>query len=303
MFAGPAAMAQQNFDAVVSGVDVFGGCFILPYSESVVQWVNPLRVEYGDVEMVASADGRRVLALMRANPLRIVEIRPDGSQLPFFNGQADTPSGVSMTIASNGRVFVSTASVTTVLARISAAGVLEATYPLPGSNIAVGPDGCTIYYFTSNGIIRRMNGCTGAALPDFATPAGAVEDIEVLPSGQVLVSAGTQVSLYDTTGALVRVVADLNSYGLTDRYATAIAERGGVLFIAAVDPCDAAFSVLLRVGLADGSEISREELFMTNANAIVINAAALAIPTLGEVAFALLVFALAAAGALMLKLR
>src|SRR5687767_15119002 len=51
VFAGPAATAQQNFDAVVSGVDVFGGCFILPFSESVVQWVNPLRVEYGDVEM------------------------------------------------------------------------------------------------------------------------------------------------------------------------------------------------------------------------------------------------------------
>jgi hypothetical protein len=180
--------------------------------------------------------------------------------------------------------------------------VLEATYPLTTDNIAVGADNCTIYYRTGANVIGRINGCIGAPLPDFAALT-FINDIEVMPDGQVLVSSGNEVELYDASGAFVRVVADLTTHGLSDREADAIAVRGGELYIAAVDGCSAGNSFLLRVGLADGSEISRVPLAMTGADAIVINAAALAIPTAGEVALVLLSFALAAAGALALKLR
>jgi len=300
-FAAPISQAQQVFDVVVSGRDVFGGCFIIPFSQAVVQWYDPDRTDYDDVAMIASADGRRVLALLFESPLRIVEIRPDGTQLPFYSG-APSAYGMSMSIASNGTVFVATGGPSPELLRISAVGTLEATYPLTTSNIAVGADGCTIYYRTGANDIGRINGCTGAALPDF-TALTLINDFEVLSDGQVLVSSGTQVALYNASGAFVRVVADLHSYGLGDREADAITVHGGVLFIAAVDRCSAANSLLLRVAFSDGSEISRAALAMTSAYAIVVNNAALAIPTLGEVAFAQLVFALAAGGALMLKLR
>ena len=301
VFAAPISEAQQVFDVVVSGRDVFGGCFILPFSSEVVQWYDPDRTDYDDVAWIASADGRRVLALLFESPLRIVEIRPDGTQLPFYSG-APLEYGMSMAIAGNGTVFVTTGGPSPSLMRISPAGTLEATYPLTTANIALGPDGCTIYYRTAANDIGRINGCTGAALPDF-TALTLINDFEVLSDGQVLVSSETQVALYNAAGALVRVVADLSTYGLGDRQADAITERGGVLFVAAMDPCSASNSLLLRVAFSDGSEISRAPLAMTSAYAIVVNNAALAIPTLGEVAFALLVFALAAAGALMLKLR
>ena len=301
LFAAPISEAQQPFGVVVSGHDVFGGCFILPFSDEVVQWYDPDRIDYDDVTMVGSADGRRVLALLFESPLRIVEIRPDGTQVPFYSG-APPAHGMSMSIASNGTVFVATGGPSPALVRISAAGTLEATYPLTAYNIAVGPDGCTIYYRTGANDVGRINGCTGAALPDF-TALTSINDLEVLSDGQVLVSSGTQVALYDASGAFVRVVADVSSYGLIDREADAITVRGGVLFLAAVDRCSSANSLLLRVAFSDGSEISRAPLAMTSANAIVVNNAALAIPTLGEVALALLVFALAAGGALVLKLR
>lgn len=300
VFAAPILVAQQAFDVVVSGGDASGGCFILPISQSVVQWYDPDRIDNDDVSWIASADGRRVLAVLPGSPLRIVEIRPDGTQVPFYSG---APAfGMSMAIASNGTVFVAVGGVSPALVRISPAGTLEATYPLTTDNIAVGPDGCTIYYRTGAGDIGRINGCTGAALPDFAALTW-ISDLEVLSDGQVLVSWGSQVDLYDASGAFVRVVADLSAYGLSDHETDAIAVHGGVLFVAALDRCAASNSLLLRVALSDGSEILRAPLEMTSASAIVVNAAALAIPTLGEVAFALLVLALAAGGAFVLKLR
>jgi len=301
VLAAPTSEAQQPFGAVVSGGDASAGCYIIPIVQEVVQWYDLDRTDYDDdVMMIGSADGRRVLALLFGDPMRIVEIRPDGSQVPFYSGSPGL--GGSMAVASNGTVFVAAGGPAPSLARISPAGTLEATYPLTTDNIAVGPDGCTIFYRTGLSDIGRINGCTGAALPDFAALTW-INDVEVLSDGQVLVSSESQVALYDASGAFVRIVADLSSYGLGDRGADAITVRGGVLYLAAVDGCSTANSLLLRIAFSDGTEISRTPLDMTYATAIVVGAAGVTIPTLGEVALALLAFALAAGGALALKLR
>jgi hypothetical protein len=235
------------------------------------------------------------------SPLTIVEIRPDGTQVPFYTGPQS--GGLGMAVAASGTVFVSTGGVTPQLVRISPEGVLEATYPFSGSNhLAVAPDGCTILYSFGMSLIRRINGCTGAVLPDFA-PSEWIHDIEVLPDGQVLVATDSFVRLYTAAGALVRTVASLAAYGLNDNTADAVAVRDGVLAIAAVDGCQADESVLLRVDFSDGTELSREGLQLTTARGLVLGASVPGVPTLGEMALALLAFALAAAGALALSLR
>lgn len=299
--AAPLAGAQQKFDAVVAGHDIMGGCYILPIARNRVQWYQPDAVYDRDFMTIGSADGRRVLALSWGNPLTIVEIRPDGSQVPFYTGPQ--PAGLGMAVAANGTVFVSTGGMASQLVRISPEGVLEATYPFSGSNhLAVAPDGCTILYSFGTNLIRRINGCTGEALPDFA-PSGWINDIDVLPDGQVLVASESSVRLYTAEGVLVRTVASLGSYGLGDRQADAVAVRGGVLAVAAVDGCQADESFLLRVDFSDGTELSREPLQLTTARGLVLGASVPGVPTLGEMALALLAFALAAAGALALSLR
>ena len=297
----PVAEAQQNFDVVVAGFDASFGCFILPIVQPVQQWYGPDRTDYdSDIMTIASADGRRVLALLDGAPLQIVELRPDGSQSPFYSGSPGF--GSSMTIAPNGTVFVSVGGVTPSLVRISAAGVLEATYPLTTDMIDVASDGCTIYYRTGANVIARINGCTGAPLPDF-TSLTWVNAFEVLPGGEVLVSTEDEVHLYDASGAFVRVVASLPAYGLNDHMAEATALSGGVLYVAATNSCDATDSFLLRVAFSDGAELSRAPLEMTGAAAIVVGNAVAGVPTLGEMALALLAFTLAAGGALVLKIR
>lgn len=297
----PFAEAQQKFDAVVAGHDIAGGCFIVPFSHDLVQWYQPNAVYAREVVTIGSADGRRVLALMYGNPLTIVEIRPDGTQVPFYTGLQ--PGGVGMAVAANGTVFVSVSGMTPELVRISPAGALEASYPFPGSNhLAVAPDGCTVLYSSGPSLIRRINGCTGAALPDFAA-VDFINDIEMLPDGQVLVASESFVRLYTAAGVLVRTVASLAAYGLDEHTTDAVAVRGGVLVIAAVHFCTAAESALLRVDFSDGTELAREGLQLTTARGLVLGASVPGVPTLGEMTLALLAFALAAAGALALSLR
>jgi hypothetical protein len=296
----PFVQAQQSFEVVVSGWDIGDACHITPISTPVVQWHNPNALNSDDVVSIAT-DGRRVYGLINGTPLRVVELRPDGSQIPFYTG---TPFGKDIAAASDGRVFVSRGGAPNTLLRISASGVLEATYPVSASDIEVGSDGCTIYYVgpSSSMVIHRMNGCTGAALPDFATTP-YVYDFEVLPDGQVLVASETEVRLYDASGSFVRVVGDLDSYGLGGNIADEIAARGGIVYIAAPNWCDAASSVLLRIALSDGAELARTSLRMNSADSIALAASGPTIPTLSEMALALLAFVLAAGGAFMLELR
>jgi hypothetical protein len=298
-----AAEAQQPFDAVVSGESVFG-CHIVPIIEPGVVWVNPDRVEQPtDIAMVASGDGRRVFAVTEGSPYRVVQVEPSGAQTAFHTG---TGRALGLAVADDGRVYVVTDDPR--LDRISPSGTLEASYPLgtvPPLNgpFDVAPDNCTIFY-SRGGVISRINGCTGASLPDFAS-VPFVSDIEVLPDGQVLLTEGNAVRLYSAAGALVRTVASITAYGFdSDRFEAAQASlRDGVLWIAVVNRCEASSS-LLRVSFATGAELSRRPLPVLNtASGLVIGAATASIPTLSEMVMVLLVLVLAAGGSVALKLR
>lgn len=299
----PFAGAQQTFEVAVSGRDIGDACMITPAVTHLVRWYNPDAVAYENVSQIAPA-GTSLLALRNGSPLAIVELLPDGSVIPFYTGTG-SPFGVSLDTSPDGRVWVSTGGPVNELLRLSAAtGVIEAGFEMPGSTIEVGSDNCTIYYapVSNPTVIRRLNGCTGAALPDFASTPW-INDFAVLPDGQVVIATGTQIHLYNAAGAFVRVVGDLNTYGLGGNEPTAVAVRGGTVFVAATNWCDAGSSVLLRIALLDGTEIARAALEMNYADSIVVNAANVPIPTLGEMALVLLTFVLAAAGALAMKLR
>ena len=297
-----AAAAQQPFEVAVSGASVIG-CEIIPLSDSKVEWFNPNVVDDVNATAIASGDGQRVLALLSGSPVRVVQLSPDGTQTPFFNGFAGQ-FGLDIAVAITGRVFVWVGGPPRpMLAVLSPTGALEATYALPNvAFLAVGPDGCTLFYFDS-GVIRRINGCTGAPLPDFATVSGFITDLAPLPTGELLVARSGDVLLYDASGALVRTVGTVASYGFTSETVNQIAVRNGVVWIAVANICDPSGTVL-QVSLDSGAELSRRFLHMNSVSAIVIGTAAEAtIPTLSEMMLMLLVLALAAGGALVLKLR
>lgn len=309
LLAAAAAAAQQPFEAVIAGRRV-DGCRILPLVRQGVEWVNPDRVEAdSDISALASGDGRRVFATVEGTPYRVVRIEPDGTRTPFFTG----PSGfaLAVTVADDGRVYVLVGGLITGLLRIdriSPAGVLEASVVAGGGTdgFDVASDNCTIYYGRGT-TIRRFDACTGTELPDFATTPQDVTDLEVQPDGRVLVAVEGSVLLYSAAGALVRTVTTVAAHGLDPSRFTAeeAALRDGTLWVAITNACDTSEGGhLLRLSFDTGAVISRDVLsYLNGANSMVIGAAAASIPTLAEMALALLALALAAGGALVLRLR
>lgn len=201
------------------------------------------------------------------------------------------------------------------LDRLSAAGVLEASYPFPavsrGPGFDVAPDGCTVFYASIagdriGGRIHRFDGCTGTALPDFATTPRMVNDLEVQPDGRVLVATDANVFLYRADGTLERtVVASVAAYGF-DALRTVIDQvslRQGVLWLTPNDPCGE--GTLLRVSFADGTELSRRRPSVVHVtyHLVVGSASLAAVPTAGEGGLSLLALALAAGGVLLLRVR
>ena len=309
------ARAQQPFEAVVSGYSSL--CNAVPVPDfGVVQWFNPDRTDFGFSDPFAIAyDGLRVFGLQDfGTDLRILQLLPDGTEHLFVTIAGYEPTGI--TAAINGRVFVTAQqSGSDFLLVISPAGVLEATYPLtpvvlnpPRATIAVGSDGCTIYYANATGI-ARINGCTGAALPQYVTLGGTIRDIFPLANGNVLVAADGNVLLFDAAGTLLRTIP-LISYGYSPAMVVgqvALNAEGTILWIAAASECsfDTApgdSNELLRVAFSDGRELSREGLALNYPPGLVIGpAAATAIPTVGEWGLLLVTIAIAAAGALALR--
>lgn len=206
--------AAQPFEAVIAGDTVYG-CYILPIIERGLEWVNPGRVEEStDIAAIDSPDGQRVFAVVQTAPYRVVRIFPDGSRTTRYTG---TGIGLQIAVAGSGTMYVVANTAGNLrIDRISGAGTLEASYPLPalpsvGGAFELAPDGCTIFYARGE-TIARINGCTGAALPDFATVPFA-NDIEVLPDGQVLIAIYEQVQQFSATGVPVRTVATVTTYG------------------------------------------------------------------------------------------
>ncbi|HYC61279.1 MAG TPA: hypothetical protein VEK79_17120 [Thermoanaerobaculia bacterium] len=300
---------QQRFEAVISGGQVLGACFILPLRIPVVEWVNPNRVEEStEVDMVASAPGQPVFAL-RSD--QIVILQPDGTHTVFAAGGGAT----RLSVAPTGRVF--TIDFSESLSVISPAGVQEAVYPLPGASdftlIEAAADGCTIYYLKSS-TIGRFNACTGMPLSDFAPipaipPFGfeQVFDIYARPNGEVLIAIGDEIVLHDVAGNVIRTVADISMYGFgsTD-YAPAqiaLTPDGQVLWIAITDICNPSNAFLLRASMRDDArELSRRPLQLNDANGLVIGSApTLDAPTASETALLLLAVALAFGGVFLLR--
>lgn len=300
------ALPAQGFDAVLSG-NMAGGCHVLSFRRPALEWVNPNGTELEtDILAVASGDGRRVLATLGHDPYRIVAIQPEGVQTHFATGGAGVAAHLA--VADDGRVYALATTTGSVrrIDRFSPAGTLEASYPLGVIGASVGgldvaSDNCTLFYGAGT-TIERFNGCTGTPLPSFATVPD-LRDIEVQPGGTVLVATESAVLLYTAAGALSRTVATLSAYGFdpTKHLIDQAAVRDGVVWFTANNPC--AEGNLLRVTLENGAELSRRELGVINDARALVLGGNVNVPLAGETALALLVFALGAAGAFVLRLR
>ncbi len=205
--------AQQPFRAALSGTSIFG-CDILPIQFRRFQWIAPDRVDFEtDVFRIASNGNDHVFALISADVLTIVHIQPDDTRTPFYEA-APGVSAASFAVGPDGRVYVPLHDGSGFrLAVISAAGVLEASHPLPVAQhpfaTAVAHDGCTVFLLEELGTsIRRFNACTGVMLPDIFAGHYA-PDVAPLPNGQVLLAEERNANLYDANGVFVRTVATL----------------------------------------------------------------------------------------------
>jgi hypothetical protein len=104
-----------------------------------------------------------------------------------------------------GNIYVGEAHISQIK-KFSSTGTLLATYTTPGGSdwIDLAADQCTMFYDDEGNAVHRFNVCTNTQLPDFATglPGGHYA-LRILPSGGVIVAAGPQVQLLDSTGTVV----------------------------------------------------------------------------------------------------
>lgn len=293
----------QRFEMVLSGMYASLDCRLPSPFFFALEWTDPDRFDEDVVDHIASADGRRVLGIKEDTS--IVVITSDGKEQPFFAG-LPAQYAQKLAVASSGRVFAKVNNgLQTTLVVISPAGMLERTFPAPDetlpkpqNDIAVGPDACTLFLTTRTGI-GRMNGCTGAPLPDLIAMPD-VRDFVVLADGQLLVATQTSVVLVSASGSIVRTVATLGTYGLGNKSIGQIAAWGDSLWIAVEDLC-VAHTFLLQVSVTNGAEISRREVELKEVNAIIIGAVSAPIPTASEWALLTLAAALAAGGAVAVR--
>ena len=142
------------------------------------------------------------------------------------------------------------------------------------------------------------------ALPDLV--AGSFRDIEALPNGQVLLSSGDQVFLYDAAGTLVREVAELSDYGFGNNVAAAqiaINPDGSVLYVTASAGCDEEPNLLLTISFASGELLSNRPLAMNGPTSLVVGTLVnpANVPAAGTAALAFLAITLAFAAIWLLR--
>lgn len=301
-------LQAQAFRVAISGSSAnFLGCDFMPPGFYRVVWLSPDATRDDPVE-IASGDGKRVLGLIDDGGVSVVEVFPNQAPEPFFSG-LPAEQGLAIAVAPNGRVFVLYSSGPPAgLAVISPAGALEATYPLPagtladGAEIAVMPDSCTVLFAQSGGI-GRINGCTGAPLPDFLATAGTVHDIQPISADEVLVAIDQNIVLFNAAGGFVRTVADLSSFSGIGPGADPqeLAFFGGFVWVA-VTRGICTEGTLLRLSLADGTELGRSPLALDFANGMVAGAATGDIPALSPALLILLALSLVIVGTFMVRL-
>ena len=296
-------LEAQAFRVAISGTsaDQIGCNIPIPGFFRVV-WLSP-DVTRDDPVKIASGDGQRVLGLLDEGGVSLVEVFPNQAPEPFFSG-LPAEQGLAIAVAPNGRAFVLYSSGVPGLAVISPAATLEGNYPLPagtvtnGAEIAVMPDSCTVLFAQSGGI-GRINGCTGAPLPDFVATAGTVHDIQPLPGGDVLVAIDQNIELFNAAGGFVRTVTSLPAFSGEPQE---LAFFGGFVWIAVTRGL-CSEGTLLRISLADGTELGQSPLALDFANGMVVGAATGDIPTLSPALVILLTLSLVIAGTFMVRLR
>ena len=117
----------------------------------------------------------------------------------FLTGLTNPESCV---LDSAGNIYVGEAHISEIK-KFSSTGTLLATYNTPGGSdwIDLASDQCTLFYDDEGSAIHRFNACTNTQLTDFASglPGGHYA-LRILPSGGVIVAAGPQVQLLDSSG-------------------------------------------------------------------------------------------------------
>ncbi len=299
--------AQIHFEAVISGHNAQIQFFISAPAMPWVQWINPNVDQAGLPFAVASADSLEVFGLSANGVFRVT---PNGA-VPLFNLPAGQ-FGQAIAVSTNGLIFVSTRTFVPTTRRLlvfTSTGTLQATYVLAVSDdvdvMIVGADGCTVFYAEGN-VIHRINGCTGAALPDFATTGGTVHDIFPTAGGQFLVTSGSDVLLYDGSGTLVRTVATISSYTSDASLSPgqiALGADGQTLWMTTTGPSCVTEPFLLRLAFDDGEELSRQDINIDATTGLILsaNGPGAAIPTTGTLALIFVALMIAAAGVVVLR--
>jgi hypothetical protein len=307
------AVAQvQPFEAIVTGIDEDCSGIATPLPPQVrMEWFRR-NEEFSYLDpspsfVVAAADGRNVFGLREreGGGFNVIHHLDLNARTVFYsNGDY---VATSLAHAADGRLYViGHQGADDALLVISAAGVLEATYPFPErSQIAVGVDNCTLYY-ADTGTIARFNGCTGTSMTPFASTGGTIHDVYPLTNGSVLAAVDDSVILLNAAGAVIRTIP-LSNYGFGDpgagSYSVQIAlSTDDVLFVAVGRDCDHA---LLRIAFNDGTELSRRRFeFLNVVHSLVLGPAATAdVPTTSETALLIIALAIAGTGAMVLRLR
>jgi hypothetical protein len=111
----------------------------------------------------------------------------------------------------SGHVYVSARPAGYTITKYDIKGTLLQQFPIThpeahGLAIDLAPDGCTLYYGSwaaPGGAINRLNGCTNAPGTAF-TGDNFVDDLRVLPDGQVIVTDDLYARLEDASGQFVR---------------------------------------------------------------------------------------------------
>jgi outer membrane protein assembly factor BamB len=308
----PGAFAATSFSAAISGYHT-GGCGFLAfplYTPSLEWAISPggstVPRFSDDIQTIDSADGENVFGILRTSNAGLRIVRVMLGDAPLHNAREDFFDGLpgyyggALAVAKSGRVFAKVSvpgPLNAHLAVISSAGSLERLLDLPIStgNLAVGNDGCTIYY--ADGVfIRRLNACTDVSLPLFSNFGQTVTDLAVLSTGNVLVLTERSLVELSGDGTLVRTFAvqGLNpiEYQLN---AVSVSSDEAVVAIAAMRGCESRGQIIA-LAFADGRELWRQETsYISTATGLVVGAgAAAAIPTLSGTVFLLLAATLAA---------
>lgn len=226
-----------------------------------VEWFGPTYGHHLDPNLyksVESAPGGRLYALRPAAPSRVVEISPDGSYTPRTAGLAGFQLH-DLTVARDGAFHVLASEGLAHAGRILSfdpAGNLVATRNLAVSanddhRIDLAADQCTLFY-TAGALttIRRINVCSGAALPDFVTvPGGEIADLRVLPDGGLLVIDFSRgVIRFNAAGVETRTYP----LGSVNAYAIALIDNGATALFGG-DHDDGSGSLLGRLDLNTGA--------------------------------------------------